>query len=60
LELKDAHAKQAVDYAANLGVEWVALTNGQMWKVFRVISLPPESAQSASNRRTTVRPPWQE
>ena len=24
LELKDSHAKQAVDYAANQGVEWVA------------------------------------
>jgi hypothetical protein len=41
LELKDMHAKQAVDYAANAGVEWVALTNGQMWKVFRVIFAKP-------------------
>jgi predicted type IV restriction endonuclease len=37
LELKEGHAKQAVDYAANQGVEWVALTNGNIWKVFRVI-----------------------
>src|ERR1700748_646343 len=37
LELKDAHVKQAVDYAANQGVEWVALTNGALWRVFRVI-----------------------
>ncbi|MDQ3280897.1 MAG: type I restriction enzyme HsdR N-terminal domain-containing protein [Acidobacteriota bacterium] len=37
LELKDAHVTQAVNYAAGQGVEWVALTNGQMWKVFRVI-----------------------
>lgn len=36
LELKDAHVRQAVDYAANQGVEWVALTNGVEWKVFRV------------------------
>jgi hypothetical protein len=41
LELKDAHAKQAVDYAANQGVEWVALTNGQYWRVFRVIFAKP-------------------
>jgi len=41
LELKDAHAKQAIDYAANLGVEWVALTNGQLWKVFRVVFAKP-------------------
>jgi hypothetical protein len=37
LDLKDSHAKQAVDYAANQGVEWVALTNGNIWRVFRVI-----------------------
>ena len=36
LELKDQHVKQAVDYAANQGVEWVALTNGALWKVFKV------------------------
>ncbi|HYO78824.1 MAG TPA: restriction endonuclease subunit R, partial [Thermoanaerobaculia bacterium] len=42
---KDAHAKQAVDYAANQGVEWVALTNGQMWKVFRVIFAKPIDAE---------------
>jgi hypothetical protein len=45
LELKDAHAKQAVDYAANQGVEWVALTNGQFWKVFRVIFAKPIDAE---------------
>ena len=28
LELKDSFVKQAVDYAANQGVEWVVLTNG--------------------------------
>lgn len=45
LELKDAHAKQAVDYAANQGVEWVALTNGNLWKVFRVIFAKPIDAE---------------
>lgn len=35
-ELKEQHVKQAVDYAANQGTEWVALTNGINWKVFRV------------------------
>jgi hypothetical protein len=41
LELKDAHVKQAVDYAANLGVEWVALTNGNLWRVYRVLFAKP-------------------
>lgn len=36
IELKDQHIKQVVDYAANQGVEWVALTNGVNWQVFRV------------------------
>ncbi|MGH9456896.1 MAG: type I restriction enzyme HsdR N-terminal domain-containing protein [Thermoanaerobaculia bacterium] len=36
LDLKDSHIKQVVDYAANEGVEWVAVTNGQLWRVFRV------------------------
>jgi len=41
IDLKEPHAKQAVDYAANQGVEWVALTNGVVWKVFRVIFTKP-------------------
>lgn len=36
LELKDQHVKQAVDYATNQGVEWVALTNGQIWRLYSV------------------------
>src|SRR5262249_7760429 len=45
LDLKDPHIKQAVDYAANLGVEWVALTNGAIWKVFRVVFGKPIEAE---------------
>lgn len=41
IELKEAHTKQAVDYAANQGVEWVILTNGLVWKVYRVIFAQP-------------------
>jgi predicted type IV restriction endonuclease len=36
LDLKDAHVKQAVDYAANKGVEWVVLTNAIIWRVYKV------------------------
>lgn len=43
-ELKDGHVKQAVDYAANQGVDWVGLTNGQIWRVYKVtFSKPIES-----------------
>lgn len=45
MELKDGHVKQAVDYAANQGIEWVALTNGNLWKVFRVIFAKPIDAE---------------
>jgi hypothetical protein len=36
LELKDSHVKQAVDYAANQGVDWVILTNGIIWRIYKV------------------------
>lgn len=36
-ELKDAHVKQAIDYAANQGVEWVVLTNAAQWRIYKVI-----------------------
>lgn len=41
LELKDSHVKQAVDYAANEGVDWVLLTNGANWRVYHVIFAKP-------------------
>jgi predicted type IV restriction endonuclease len=37
LELKDQHVKQAVDYAANQGVDWVVLTSGTHWRIYNVI-----------------------
>ena len=45
LDLKDSHMKQAVDYAANQGIEWVALTNAHYWKVFRVMFTQPINAE---------------
>ncbi|MBE7497110.1 MAG: type I restriction enzyme HsdR N-terminal domain-containing protein [Verrucomicrobiaceae bacterium] len=44
-DLKEPHTKQAVDYAANQGVEWVFLTNGLVWKVYRVIFAQPISQE---------------
>lgn len=37
LELKEDHIRQAVDYGSNAGVDWVILTNGTHWKVFKII-----------------------
>jgi hypothetical protein len=45
LDLKESHVKQAVDYAANQGVEWVMLTNGTCWRVYRVTFAKPISQE---------------
>jgi hypothetical protein len=41
LELREQHVKQAIDYAANQGVDWVVLTNGIIWRVYRVTFAKP-------------------
>ena len=41
IELKEMHVKQAVDYAANQGVDWVLLTNGTRWCVYHVFFTRP-------------------
>ena len=45
LDLKDQHVKQSVDYAANQGCEWVVLTNGIEWRLFRVCFKKPIDKQ---------------
>lgn len=45
LDLKDSHVKQAVDYAANKGIEWVVLTNGVVWRVYKVLFNKPIDAE---------------
>lgn len=39
--LDDRHVKQAIDYAANKGVEWCILTNGVEWRLYFVIFSKP-------------------
>ena len=34
--LKEPHVKQAIDYGANHGIEWVVLTNGAVWRVYKL------------------------
>jgi hypothetical protein len=41
LDLKEQHVKQAIDYAANQGVDWVVLTNGVLWRVYKVTFAKP-------------------
>jgi predicted type IV restriction endonuclease len=41
ITLKDGHVKQAIDYGANKGVEWVVLTNGAVWRVYKIYFSQP-------------------
>ncbi|MEQ1540744.1 MAG: type I restriction enzyme HsdR N-terminal domain-containing protein [Novosphingobium sp.] len=34
--LNESHLRQAVNYGAHNGIEWVILTNGLHWKVYRI------------------------
>lgn len=40
-DLKESYVKQAVDYAANEGVDWVLLTNGIRWCVYHILFTRP-------------------
>lgn len=41
LDLKDSYTKQAVDYSANQGTDWVILTNAEIWRVYKVTFAKP-------------------
>ncbi|MCH7964545.1 MAG: type I restriction enzyme HsdR N-terminal domain-containing protein [Bacteroidetes bacterium] len=41
IELKESFIKQAVDYAANQGIDWVILTNGIRWIIYKIAFTKP-------------------
>jgi hypothetical protein len=41
LDLKDSYSKQAVDYSANQGTDWVLLTNAEIWRIYRITFAKP-------------------
>lgn len=41
LDLKESYTKQAVDYSANQGTDWVILTNSEIWRVYKVTFAKP-------------------
>ena len=45
ISLNDKHIKQAVDYAANQGLDWVVLTNSIRWMLYRVVFKKPIDAK---------------
>jgi DNA-binding sugar fermentation-stimulating protein len=45
LQLNEKHIKQAVDYATNQGLDWVVLTNGIRWMLFKISFKKPIEAK---------------
>lgn len=41
LDLKENHLRQALDYGANEGIQWVVLTNGISWEIYRILFEKP-------------------
>jgi len=41
IKLSSKHIKQAVDYGANEGIDWVVLTNGTEWHIYRITFTKP-------------------
>ena len=41
IDLKEQQIKQTVDYGSNAGVDWVILTNGIAWKVYKIVFAKP-------------------
>ena len=49
VDLSHAHLRQAVDYGAKEGIEWVVLTNGISWHLYRIkFGKPIEHEEVAS------------
>jgi len=36
IPLKETHTRQALEYGANQGVQWIVLTNGIDWEIYRI------------------------
>lgn len=45
LDLKEDHLRQAIEYSATKGIDWAILTNGQIWKIYKVIFNKPVRAE---------------
>ena len=45
IKLNEKHIKQAVDYGASRGVDWVVLTNSQVWQIYKLRFEKPVGAE---------------
>ena len=46
LALKDPHLRQALDYGANHGIEWIVLTNGIRWQIHKILFEKPIASEA--------------
>lgn len=53
--LNDTHLRQAINYGAHEGIEWVVLTNSLQWRLYRIkFGKPVETDEVCSFDLTTV------
>jgi hypothetical protein len=60
ITLNDRHVKQAVDYAANQGIEWVILTNAVVWRLYHVMFSKPIDKRQVAEIDVTICDPRKE
>lgn len=49
IDLNDSHIRQAVNYGANEGIEWIVLTNSIDWKLYRIKFAQPIDFEEVSS-----------
>jgi predicted type IV restriction endonuclease len=45
LDLKEMHLRQAIGYGAQHGIQWVVLTNGKIWEIYRIQFRQPVTSE---------------
>lgn len=53
IELNDSHLRQALNYGANEGIEWVVLTNGIDWRVYKITFTQPIDTEEVTRFNLT-------
>ncbi len=55
VSLNESHLRQAINYGANQGIEWIVLTNGLQWRLYRIrFAQPIETEEVSAFDLTTV------
>jgi hypothetical protein len=61
IDLNDTHIRQAVNYGAGEGIEWVALTNSLDWRLYKIsFQQPVDFEQVASFKLDEINPKKEE